>query len=90
MHKRNFTKKLIFSRLMTFRVDKVFQGTKSSVIQQIFDGWAPHVIGVHCMVHKTNMVGQILSHLQMVSNLRVYFRPCTSIFPRSLKDIWNL
>jgi hypothetical protein len=42
------------------------------------------------MVHKTNMLVQMLSHLQMVSNLRVYFKPCTTIFPRSLRDIWNL
>ncbi len=54
MHQGGLTKKLIGSRFMTFEVDGifVFQSTKLSVTQQIFDGWAPHFMGVHYVAHK--------------------------------------
>jgi len=60
---------------MTFGTDGVlvFQGTKSSVTWQIFDAWAPHSIGVHCMAHRTNLAVQILSHLQMVNRFEGLF-----------------
>jgi hypothetical protein len=68
MHKKGLTKSLIGKKLMTFSANGVFvfQSTRSSVIQQFSNGWAPHSMGAHCMVHITNWVVQILSHLQMV------------------------
>jgi hypothetical protein len=57
MHQGGLTKDLISIKLMTFGVDGlfIFQGSKLSVIRQIFDAWAPHSIAVHCMAHRTNL-----------------------------------
>ncbi len=46
----------IAKKLICFGVDgaNVFQGTKTSVIRQIYDNCAPHWIGVHCMHRHTN------------------------------------
>ncbi len=65
MHQGGLTKDLICIKFMTFGADGVFvfQATRSSGTWQIFDAWAPHSIGVHCMAHKTNLVVQTLSHL---------------------------
>jgi len=87
MHQRGFTKKLNGSRFMTFGVDGVFvfQGTKLGVTQQIFDGWASHFMGVHCVVHRTNLGVQIMSHLQMVSKFEGLFQNLCNYFSKSLK-----
>jgi hypothetical protein len=44
MHEGGLTKDLIGKKLMAFNVNGVFilQGTRSSVTQQISNGWAPH------------------------------------------------
>jgi hypothetical protein len=65
MHEGGLTKDLIGKKLMTFGANgvSVFQGTKLGVTCQISDGWAPHSMGVHCMVHITNLIVQTLSHL---------------------------
>jgi hypothetical protein len=34
----------------------VFQGEKNGVIKHIYDTFAPHYIGVHCMAHHVNLV----------------------------------
>jgi hypothetical protein len=71
MHEGILMKDLISKKLMTFGVDGVFvfQSIRSGVIWQLFDGWAPHSMGVHYMVHKTNLVVQNLLHLQMVNKI---------------------
>jgi hypothetical protein len=58
MHEGGLTKYLISKKLITFNADGVFvfQSTKLSVTKQLVDGWAPHSIGVHCMVHRTNLM----------------------------------
>jgi len=57
MHERGFTKDLISKKLMTFGANGVpsFQGTMLGVTKQIVDGWVPHSMGVHCMVHRTTL-----------------------------------
>ncbi len=72
---------------MTFGVDgvSIFQRTRLGVTLQIFDVQAPHSIGVHCIVHKTNLVVQILSHLQMVNNLEGLFQTLYNYFSKSPK-----
>jgi hypothetical protein len=69
MHERRLTKNLIGKKLMTFNVNGVFvfQSTRSNVIQQISNGWAPHSMGAYCMAHITKV--QILSHLHMVRRI---------------------
>ncbi len=72
---------------MTFGVDGVFvfQGVKSGVIQQIFNGWAPHSTRVHCIAHGTNLAVQILSHLQMVNKIEGLFQTLYNYFSKNLK-----
>jgi len=57
MHEGGLMKNLIGKKLMTFSANGVFvfQSTRSSVIQQISNGWAPHSMGVHCKAHITNL-----------------------------------
>ncbi len=85
MHEGILMKDLIDKKLMTFGADgvSVFQGIRSNVIWQIFDGWAPHSMGVHYMVHKTNLVVQTLLHLQMVNTIEGLHKPCTIISPNA-------
>jgi hypothetical protein len=56
---------LIGTRFMTFGTDGVstFQGIRLGVTWQIYNAWAPHSMGVHCMAHKTNLIVQIVSYL---------------------------
>ncbi len=87
MHEGGLMKKLIGKRLMNFSADGVFvfQGTRSSVIIQIVNGRAPHFMGVHCMAHRTNLVVQTLSHLQMVSRIESLLQTSYNYFSKSLK-----
>jgi hypothetical protein len=75
MHQGSLTKDLIGIKFMTFGADgvSVFGGTKLGVIRQIFDAWAPHSRGVHCMAHRTNLAFQTLSHLQMINKIEGLF-----------------
>jgi hypothetical protein len=58
MHEGILMKDLIGRKLMTFGAygGFFFQGIRSCVIWQIFDGWVPYSMGVDYMVHKTNLV----------------------------------
>jgi hypothetical protein len=87
MHERGLMKNLIGKRLMNFSADGVFvfQGTRSGVIVQIVNGWAPHFMGVHCVAHRTNLVVQTLSHLQMVSRIESLLQTLYNYFSKSFK-----
>jgi hypothetical protein len=87
MHERNLMKNLISKKLMTFSANGVFvfQSISSGVIRQISNVWAPHSMGVHCMVHITNLVVQILSHLQMVRRIEGLFQTFYNLFSKSHK-----
>ncbi len=87
MHEGGLTKYLIGKRLMTFGVDgfSIYQGTKSGVTKQIVDGWAPHSMGVHYMAHRTNLMVQTLSHLQMGNEIEGLLQTLYNYFSKSLK-----
>jgi hypothetical protein len=72
---------------MTFGVDGVFifQGVKSRLTKQISNGWVLHSMGVHCMVHKTNLVIQTLSHLLMVNEIKGLLSTLHYYFCKSFK-----
>jgi hypothetical protein len=78
---------MINKKLTTFGVDDVFifQGVRSRVIKQIFDGWAPHSMGVHCMAHRTNIVVQNLSHLPMLNKIEGFLSTFYNYFCKSPK-----
>jgi len=71
MKQGGLTKDMIGKKLMTFHAIGVFvfQGVRSGVTKQIFDGWDLHSMGKYCMVHKTNLAIQTLSHLPMVNKI---------------------
>jgi Gpi18-like mannosyltransferase len=76
---------------MTFGADGVssFQGTKLSVIKKIVDGWVPHSMGCIVWLIEPHLV-QILSHLQMMNIIEIFFQITYNFFPKALKNIWNL
>jgi hypothetical protein len=55
-------------KLLSFGVNvvNVFQGGKKRMTKQIKDSWAPFSIGVHYVVHKTNMAVQLLVDLNFI------------------------
>jgi hypothetical protein len=87
MHETGLTKYLIGKRLMTFGVDgvSIFQSTRLGDTKQIVDCWAPHSMGVHCMVHRTNLMVQTLSHLQMGNKIEGLLQTLYNYFSKSLK-----
>jgi len=87
MHEGGLTKYLIGKRLMTFGVDgvSIFQGTKLGDTKQIVDCQAPHSMGVHRMVHRTNLMVQTLSHLQMGNGIEGLLQTLYNYFSKSLK-----
>ncbi len=73
---------------MAFGVDGVytFQGIKSRVIKQNFEGWVPHSMGIHSMAHQTNLAVQTLLHLQMMSKIEGLFSISYNYFSKYLKQ----
>jgi hypothetical protein len=68
--------------MVCFGVDGVvvFQGKHKGMLSQLKDMEMLHMVGVHCVAQKTNLVIQILSFFPMVSriegwlqNLHAYF-----------------
>jgi hypothetical protein len=62
-------KDLIDKKLMTFGTNGVSFFKALGRVLFIFDGWVLHSMGVHYMVHKTNLVVRTLLHLQMVNKI---------------------
>ncbi len=91
MNQGGLTKDIIGKRLMTFGVDGVyvFQGVRSRVTKHIYDGWAPHSMGMHCMAYRMNLAVQTLFCLPMVNKLKVCHPHFTTIFVRALQGTWS-
>jgi hypothetical protein len=58
----------------------VFQGKHKGMFSQLKDMEVFHMVGVHCVAHRTNLVIQIFSYFPMVfrieswlQNLHAYF-----------------
>jgi hypothetical protein len=64
----------------------LFSKAPNQVLQkQITNGWAPHSMGVHYMAHRTNLVVQALSHLQIVNKIECLFQTLYNYFSKSPK-----
>jgi len=87
MNQGGLVKDMIVNKLMTFGVNGVFvfQGVRSWVTKQIFDGWAPHSMGMHCMAHKSNLAIQILSHFLMVNKIEGLLSTFYNYFCKNFK-----
>jgi hypothetical protein len=86
MNQGGLAKDMIGNKLMTFGVGVfVFQGVRSWVTKHIFDRWACHSMGMHCMVHKTNFVIQILFHFSMVNRIEGLLSTFYNYFCKNFK-----
>jgi hypothetical protein len=54
---------------MVFNIFNVFQGNNNDAIKNIHNNHASHFIGVHCMVHYTNLTMQTLFELLLGNHL---------------------
>jgi len=75
------------AKLISFGVDgvNVFQGVHSGVICQMQDNYSPHLEGIHCMAHRTNMVVQTLFQIPIVKSIKDLLQSLYSFFFHSLK-----
>jgi hypothetical protein len=75
------------AKLISFGVDgvNVFQGVHNGVICQMQDNYSPHLEGIHCMAHRTNMVVQILFQIPIVKSIKDLLQSLYSFFFHSLK-----
>jgi len=63
-----------------------FQGVRSRVITSLKTQHALYFIGIHCMVHRTNLIMQSLSSMPMVSKLEDLFQSLYGYFFNSPKQ----
>lgn len=66
----------------------VLQGCRSGVCMQLELSYAPFMVGIHCMAHRTNLAGRILSDVQLVSKIEALVHSTYTYFARSPKR-WN-
>jgi hypothetical protein len=62
-----------------------FKGSKTKVTHQIQVDYVPHMQGIRCMAHRTNLVMQTLFKLNIVFNLENLFQTLYPYFSESTK-----
>jgi hypothetical protein len=65
--------------------NNVFQGSRNSAIIQMKEIMAPFFMGMHCYVHRTNLVMFVFSKFSLVVELEVLFQAMYPFFSHSLK-----
>jgi hypothetical protein len=78
---------VVAERMVSFGADgvSVFQGSRTGVTTQLKEHDAPFMIGVHCMVHRTNLAVEPLSNLPMVEKLETLCQGLYNYFTMSSK-----
>jgi hypothetical protein len=78
---------VIAKRLVCFKADGavVFQGAKLGVTAQRIEKFAPYLMGMHCMFHRTNLAVQALSNFSLVSKIETLLQALHSYFTSSPK-----
>jgi hypothetical protein len=81
------TPQQIKDRFMTFRADgaSVLQGKKNGVTNRLQVSHAPHMQGMHCVAHRSNLAVQCLSDLEMVSRIETLLSALHRYFSKSPK-----
>ncbi len=76
---------VIVAKLISFGFDgvNVFQGVRNGVTHQMQYMYSPHLGGIHCMVHCTNLVMQTLFQIPIMKSIKdllqsLYFSSFTS------------
>jgi hypothetical protein len=72
---------------MCFGADgaSVLQGSKNGVTQKLQTGYAPHMLGVHYVAHRSNLAATALSDLEMISRLENLLVALHKYFSKSPK-----
>ncbi|KAG0572981.1 hypothetical protein KC19_VG138700 [Ceratodon purpureus] len=75
------------NKLASFGADGVntFQGKRSRVVKQLQNRFAPRVMGIHCMAHRTNLAVEALSKLEVVSRIEAMLASLFRFFSKSPK-----
>jgi hypothetical protein len=71
-----------------FRADGAFafQGGETRVIKQIKEAWAPFSMGVHCVVHRINLLVQYSSNLIFIAHIEAFMVNLYDYFNHSPKQ----
>jgi hypothetical protein len=77
----------IRDKLVCFGSDgaAVLQGKRNGVTVQIQGQHAPHCHGMHCVAHRTDLVVEVLSELDMISSIEKLLKKLYSYFCKSPK-----
>jgi len=81
------TPQQIRDRFMAFGADgaSVLQGKKNGVTNRLQVSHAPHMQGMHCVAHRSNLAVQCLSDLEMVSRIETLLSALHRYFSKSPK-----
>ncbi len=81
------TPQQIRDRFMAFGADgaSVLQGKKNGVTNRLQVSHAPHMQGMHCVAHRSNLAVQCLSDLEMVSRIETLLSALHMYFSKSPK-----
>ncbi|MCO5598189.1 hypothetical protein L7F22_052281 [Adiantum nelumboides] len=76
-------------RLMCVGCDgaSVLQGNRAGLIIRLTLEHAPFVLGIHCMAHRTNLAGKIISKVALVSKIEGVIHDAYNYFSRSPKRL---
>jgi hypothetical protein len=80
-------KEQIAKMLLSFGTDgaSVFQGSRNGVTKKIQESYGPFLEGIHCMVHRTNLVVTHLNKLHVVSEIESLLSSLHKYFSHSPK-----
>lgn len=79
----------VASKLVSFDVDgaSTLQGTRSGVMTQVRDKYAPFCIGVHCIAHRCNLAFKALSNLGIFAAIEKVLSVTHAYFCKSPKRL---
>jgi hypothetical protein len=77
----------VTKKLLCFgaNVVSIFQQGKTRVIKQIKETWAPFLMGVHCVAHRTNLAVHYLSKLTFIACIEAFMVNMYNYFNHSPK-----
>ncbi len=81
------TPQQIRDRFMAFGADgaSILQGKRNGVTNKLQVSHAPHMQGMHCVAHRSNLAVQCLSDLEMVSRIETLLAALHMYFSKSPK-----
>jgi hypothetical protein len=74
---------------MGYDGNSMFQGIKIGVTTQMKENVTPFMMGIHCFVHRINLVVLVLSKMSLVVQLEVILHVIYGFFSIHLKNSLN-